>query len=244
MDGQPRPPIPRRRLSSGGGRHAATSAGGKSYLVEQVLGLFPPSACYALSAISQRVLAYDKEPLEHRMLVLYEAAGLSGDIASYLIRSLLSEGHVRYVTVEKTKAGICPKLIEREGRPAVRALGRFVAGPKGEPVPNPLMRQIAVLDPEIRQFEARFGLSPLSRLRLGLTFSDAAKSLAQLNAGLLAGVVDRPDRACPSSKGARNEHRTHADRARPPDLINEALAMLPEHERAAARTASSLTGCV
>ena len=30
------------------------------------------------------------------MLVIYEAAGLTGDWASYLMRSLLSEGCIRY----------------------------------------------------------------------------------------------------------------------------------------------------
>jgi hypothetical protein len=49
------------------------------------------------------------------MLILYEAAGMSGDFASYLVRSLLSEGCVRYETVEKTSDGIRPRLIEREG---------------------------------------------------------------------------------------------------------------------------------
>lgn len=91
------------------------SAGGKSYLVEQVLGLFPPDAYYALSAMSERALAYDREPLVHRMLVLYEAAGIQGEIASYLMRSLLSEGRISYVTVVKTKNGLEPKHITREG---------------------------------------------------------------------------------------------------------------------------------
>src|SRR5215211_6024731 len=49
------------------------------------------------------------------MLVLYEAEGMSGDTASYLIRSLLSEGCVRYETVEKTPQGLQGRLIEREG---------------------------------------------------------------------------------------------------------------------------------
>jgi uncharacterized protein with PIN domain len=91
------------------------SAGGKSFLVDQVLRLFPPQAYHALSAMSDRALAYDQEPLVHRMLVLYEAAGLTGDIATYLVRSLLSEGRIRYQTVEGTKAGMRPRLIEREG---------------------------------------------------------------------------------------------------------------------------------
>ncbi len=91
------------------------SAGGKSHVVEQVLRYFPGDSYYALTAMSERALAYGTEPLSHRHLVLYEAAGLSGDFASYLVRSLLSEGRVRYETVEKTPEGLVPKLIEREG---------------------------------------------------------------------------------------------------------------------------------
>ncbi len=49
------------------------------------------------------------------MLILYEAAGMSGETASYLIRSLLSEGRIRYELVEKTPGGMRPRLIEREG---------------------------------------------------------------------------------------------------------------------------------
>ncbi len=91
------------------------SSGGKSYLTEQTLRLFPDDAYYALSAMSERALAYSEEPLAHRILVIYEAAGLTGDFASYLMRSLLSEGRVRYETVEKTKDGLKARLIEREG---------------------------------------------------------------------------------------------------------------------------------
>jgi hypothetical protein len=65
--------------------------------------------------MSDRALAYSTEPLKHRHLVIYEAAGMASDFATYLIRSLLSEGRVRYETVEKTRDGLAPKLIEREG---------------------------------------------------------------------------------------------------------------------------------
>jgi hypothetical protein len=40
---------------------------------------------------------------------------MEGEFATYLIRSLLSEGRIRYETVEKTSEGLTPKLIEREG---------------------------------------------------------------------------------------------------------------------------------
>lgn len=91
------------------------SSGGKSFVTEQVLNFFPTSAYYPLSSMSERALAYSEEPLKHRFLVLFEAAGLGGDFATYLLRSLLSEGCVRYETVEKTRDGMRPRLIEREG---------------------------------------------------------------------------------------------------------------------------------
>ena len=91
------------------------SSGGKSFIVESTLKFFPPPAFHALTAMSDRALAYSNEPLEHRHLVVYEAAGMESEFATYLIRSLLSEGRLRYETVEKTKEGLVPRLIEREG---------------------------------------------------------------------------------------------------------------------------------
>ncbi len=91
------------------------SSGGKSYTTEKVTSFFPPDAYYALTAMSDRALAYGNEPLKNRFLVIYEATGMQSEIASYLIRSLLSEGRVRYETVEKTNDGFGARLIEREG---------------------------------------------------------------------------------------------------------------------------------
>jgi len=91
------------------------SSGGKSFTVETVLKCFPPDAYYAMSSMSERALAYDEEPLAHRFLVIYEADGLGGDLGTYLLRSLLSEACLRYLTVEKTSEGMRPKLIERSG---------------------------------------------------------------------------------------------------------------------------------
>jgi hypothetical protein len=95
----------------------APSAAGKSYLVDTVLRFFPPSAFYTLTGMSERALVYSEAPLVHRVVVIYEAAGISGDgFAPYFLRSLLSEGHLRYETVETTKQGK-PKgvVIERDG---------------------------------------------------------------------------------------------------------------------------------
>src|SRR5262249_19684659 len=70
------------------------SSGGKSFLVERTLSFFPPAAYFARTSMSDHALAYSKEPLMHRVLVLYEAAGMASDKASYLMRSLLSEGRL------------------------------------------------------------------------------------------------------------------------------------------------------
>lgn len=91
------------------------SAGGKSFTVQTVLKHFPDSAYYALTAVSERALAYSNVPLEHRMLVLYEDAGIEGDWAELLLRTLLSEGCIRYETVETGGKEIFAKMIERKG---------------------------------------------------------------------------------------------------------------------------------
>jgi hypothetical protein len=65
--------------------------------------------------MSEKALAYFEEPLSHRFIVLYEAAALTSDFTSYLLRSLLSEGHLRYRTVEKTPTGMRERIIQKEG---------------------------------------------------------------------------------------------------------------------------------
>ncbi len=91
------------------------SSGGKSFTVESVLRFFPPEAVHCLTAVSDRALAYTEADLEHRFLVVYEAAGMLGEFASYLIRSLLSEGRLVYEVVEKTPNGFRPRRIEKQG---------------------------------------------------------------------------------------------------------------------------------
>jgi hypothetical protein len=91
------------------------SSGGKSFTVERVLRFVPSEAYIERTGLSEHALAYSREDFQHRHLVLYEAAGMSGDMASYFIRSLLSEGRLRYEFVDKTKDGLQTKLIEKEG---------------------------------------------------------------------------------------------------------------------------------
>ncbi len=91
------------------------SGGGKSFSTEKVLTFFPSSAFYALTAMSDKALAYGEEPLKNRFLVIFEASGMESDMASYLIRSLLSENKLRYEFVEKVNGQMQTRVIEREG---------------------------------------------------------------------------------------------------------------------------------
>jgi P27 family predicted phage terminase small subunit len=70
---------------------------------------------------------------------------------------------------------------------------RLVLGSKGQPALNPLCRRVSTLDREITALEDRFGLSPLARLKLGVQFHEAARSLEELNRLLARADDDEPD---------------------------------------------------
>lgn len=93
----------------------AGSSVGKSFVLDKVMGFFPASAFYKLTAGSERSLVYTEESLSHRLLVISEAAGIRRGFMEYCVRSLLSEGHLTYQTVEKTPEGLRPRVIEVKG---------------------------------------------------------------------------------------------------------------------------------
>lgn len=70
---------------------------------------------------------------------------------------------------------------------------RLVVGSRGQPALNPLCRRVSTLDREITALEDRFGLSPLARLKLGVQFNEAARSLEELNRLLARVDDDEPD---------------------------------------------------
>ena len=76
---------------------------------------------------------------------------------------------------------------------AIEETGRVVEGSQKQPRPNPLFKQIETFQAEARQLEDRFGLSPMARLRLGITFADAQASLDGLNARLAAKMAEQDD---------------------------------------------------
>jgi hypothetical protein len=61
----------------------------------------------------------------------------------------------------------------------------LVEGSTGQPVLSPFAAEVHRLEGVIAKLEDRFGLTPLARLRLGVTLEEG-KSLASRNAALLA----------------------------------------------------------
>lgn len=68
---------------------------------------------------------------------------------------------------------------------------RLTRGSTGQLVVNPILKAIAPGD--LLALEDRFGMSPRSRLQLGVILGDAARSLADINAELDSDGSDEPD---------------------------------------------------
>jgi hypothetical protein len=128
------------------------------------------------------------------MLVLYEAAGQASDIGSYLMRSLLSEGCIRYEFVEKTKDGMRARMIEREG-PA----GLIVTTTKASLHPENETRMVSLTVSDTKEQTAAIlhalangrpadpDLAPWHALQRWLGFGE--RRVAVPFAGTLAGLV-------------------------------------------------------
>lgn len=58
---------------------------------------------------------------------------------------------------------------------------RIVRGSRGQPVMHPLASYLATLESEITRAEGELGLTPLARLRLGITFGQARLTAMELN---------------------------------------------------------------
>jgi len=80
-----------------------------------VMQLFPDTAFWFFSGMSERTLFYTEEPLSHRHIIIAEAVGVGGDFQDYVIRTLLSEGFLEYEFVESTPQGLRSRRLRKEG---------------------------------------------------------------------------------------------------------------------------------
>jgi len=97
------------------------SSSGKSFTVTKTLDFIGPDNINYLSTSSALALVYDKKPLAHTILVVYEANQLQADensIFSMLLRTLISEGQIVHMTTVEDRdspAGRRVEKIVREG---------------------------------------------------------------------------------------------------------------------------------
>lgn len=89
------------------------SGSGKSFSLHAGLQFVPPSAYEEFSGMSEKALVYSENlVLKNRYLVIGEAAGLSHGDGRAFLRQLLSEGTIRYVTVQKSPSGMTSKELK------------------------------------------------------------------------------------------------------------------------------------
>ena len=82
------------------------SSGGKSFVSQQTLRLFPPESVLMLTTSSPLSLVYDPAPLAHKIICIYEATQLQADetsVAAMLLRCLISEGKIIHQTTVEDK---------------------------------------------------------------------------------------------------------------------------------------------
>ncbi|MCX5814248.1 MAG: hypothetical protein NT178_17145 [Proteobacteria bacterium] len=84
------------------------SGSGKSFSLSSTLTFFPEESYFELSGASPKALLYLQEGLAHRCLIFSEAQPLQGEEdgqLKYMVRSLLSEGRVKFIVTTKNEDG-------------------------------------------------------------------------------------------------------------------------------------------
>jgi hypothetical protein len=91
------------------------SSGGKSFLVAQVLTLFPDGWHIDFTSMSERALIYDQREYRHTTIAVFEVHGQGSEFSNYIIRTLISEGCIRHQTVEKEGGHLVGREVVKEG---------------------------------------------------------------------------------------------------------------------------------
>ena len=82
------------------------SGSGKSFALGSALKFVPEETYQHFSGMSEKAIIYCGLDLQHKHLVIGEAAGLSSGTGRAFLRQLISEGTVRYLTVQSTEKGV------------------------------------------------------------------------------------------------------------------------------------------
>jgi hypothetical protein len=93
----------------------APSSSGKSWLLNRALELFPPEAYEIKSGFSPKAIAYGRSDLRHKILVVQESSGLNGREGNMLVRTLISEGCIRWEVAGRQREGFGTREVVRPG---------------------------------------------------------------------------------------------------------------------------------
>jgi hypothetical protein len=93
----------------------APSSSGKSWLLNRTLELFPPESYEIKSGFSPKAIAYGSADLRHKVLAVQEASGLNGREGNMLVRTLISEGLIRWEVAGRDADGFTTRTITRPG---------------------------------------------------------------------------------------------------------------------------------
>jgi len=92
----------------------AESSSGKSFLLKQCLAAFPREYYFEFTTMSNKAIFYTEKDFKHKFIIFYEYNGQNDEI-NYLIRTLQSEGRLRYETTEKIDGQYVTRCIEKDG---------------------------------------------------------------------------------------------------------------------------------
>ncbi|MBV8535495.1 MAG: hypothetical protein JO128_07875 [Alphaproteobacteria bacterium] len=93
----------------------APSSSGKSWLLNRTLELFPARDYELKSGITPKAIAYGQSDLRHRILAIQEASGLQGKEGNMLVRTLISEGLIRWEVTARSRGGMATRQLVRPG---------------------------------------------------------------------------------------------------------------------------------
>lgn len=84
------------------------ASSGKSYALNCAKRYLPDDAYKQFEGMSEKALLYlgDQLDLRHKTLIIQEAAGISSGHGRVFLRQLLTEGEIRYATVQSTNDGL------------------------------------------------------------------------------------------------------------------------------------------
>jgi hypothetical protein len=87
------------------------SGSGKSFALSSALKFVPEASYEHYSGMSEKAIIYSGLDLQNKHLVIGEAAGLSSGNGRAFLRQLISEGSIKYMTVQSTDKGVNSKVL-------------------------------------------------------------------------------------------------------------------------------------